>query len=84
MVCVVLVVLGSCENLLDNEPKSEINSENFYQTEQDALAAVFACYEYLGGGAFNDNFGGMNYNYYWVIQVLASDEGQKKDAVVVK
>jgi len=84
MVCVVLVVLGSCENLLDNEPKSEINSENFYQTEQDALAAVFACYEYLGGGAFNDNFGGLYYNYYWVIQALASDEGQNNDAVVDK
>lgn len=82
--CMILTVMTSCENLLDDQPQSEINSENFYQTEEDALAAVFACYEYLGGGAFNDNFGGLYYNFYWVIQALASDEGQNNDAVVDK
>jgi starch-binding outer membrane protein, SusD/RagB family len=80
----ILMMAASCEGLLDNQPKSEINSDNFYQTEADALAAVFACYEYLSGGAFNDNFGGLYYNNYWVIQALASDEGQNNDASIDK
>lgn len=82
--CLIFTTLLSCEDLLDDQPVSEINSENFYKTEADALAAVFACYEYLSGGAFNENFGGFYFNFYYVIQALASDEGQNNDASVDK
>ena len=78
------LTIWSCEDLLDKAPLSEINSENYYTTESDAEAAVFACYEYLGGGAFNESFGGVYHGIWITIHALASDEAINNDADITK
>ncbi len=74
--CLLIAVFTSCEDLLDDEPVSTITTDNFYKTQDDALAAIFACYEYLGGGSFNETYGGAYFTNYWIMASDASDEGQ--------
>ncbi len=72
---VVLVVTG-CSDFLNEEPLSLINSETFYKTESDAIAATNAIYEYLTVGTegiFEEGFGGIFFNDYWVIKDILSD-----------
>ena len=50
-----LALLGGCgKKYLDLQPVDQITTQNFYQTESDALQAVTACYSQLGvGGQYN-------------------------------
>jgi len=76
MVTVVFVfTLPGCD-ILNEDPKSIITTENFYQTEEDAIAAVNALYDYLSvgtAGIFDQDFGGIFFNDYWVFHDLVSD-----------
>ncbi len=70
-----LLTLIRC-NFLDEEPLSTINSETFYKTESDAIAATNAVYEYLTVGTegiFDRGFGGIFFNDYWVFKDILSD-----------
>ncbi|MFT7196445.1 MAG: hypothetical protein ACI83W_000803 [Marinoscillum sp.] len=75
-----LVLLGifqftSCD-FLDEVPIAVINTETFYQTEDDAIAATNSLYEYLTVGTegiFDTGFGGIFFNDYWVIKDILSD-----------
>jgi hypothetical protein len=63
-------------DFLDEDPDSLINTETFYKTEEDAIAATNALYEYLTVGTegiFDTGFGGIFFNDYWVIKDLLSD-----------
>ncbi|MGI4864300.1 MAG: RagB/SusD family nutrient uptake outer membrane protein [Janthinobacterium lividum] len=62
-----LTLLGGCgEKFLDLKPTDSITTDNFYQTESDAIQAVTACYAQLNRGG--------QYNYaLWGIGEIMSD-----------
>jgi hypothetical protein len=45
-----LAVLAGCRDFLVEEPKDQLTTENFYQTEADARAAIAATYRPLSDG----------------------------------
>lgn len=47
-----MIVLGACDSLLEEEPKDFISSVNFYETADDAEAALDAVYAGLNQGSF--------------------------------
>jgi hypothetical protein len=70
-----ILLVSGCQ-FLDETPESVINSANFYTTENDAVAATNALYEYLTVGTegiFARGFGGIFFNDYWVFKDLLSD-----------
>ncbi len=44
---VVIVMLTSCEDFLEKYPLDTVNTENFYKTKDDAIAAINAAYQPL-------------------------------------
>ncbi|NND05292.1 MAG: RagB/SusD family nutrient uptake outer membrane protein [Saprospiraceae bacterium] len=66
----------SCSKALEEEPKSLLTEKAFYITASDAVLAVNAAYDHLGGGTSNSDFGGVYFNNYWVVQALTSDNGK--------
>ena len=62
-----LTLLGGCgQKYLDLKPTDSITTQNFYQTESDAIQAATACYAQLGRGG--------QYNYaLWGIGEIMSD-----------
>jgi hypothetical protein len=62
-----LALLSGCgEKFLDIKPTDSITTQNFYQTESDAIQAVTACYAQLNRGG--------QYNYaLWGIGEIMSD-----------
>src|SRR5690606_41913715 len=44
---VVIVMFTSCEDFLEKYPLDTVNTENFYQTADDAVAAINAAYQPL-------------------------------------
>ena len=74
----LLGTLASCSDFLDEEPKGKQQTGSYYKTEKHALAATNAIYDFLiigyaENGLWDNNFGGVYYNYYWVLQDLFSD-----------
>lgn len=75
IILVSILQFTACD-FLDEVPVSVINTETFYQTEGDAIAATNALYEYLTVGTegiFDTGFGGIFFNDYWVIKDILSD-----------
>ena len=62
-----LALLGGCgKKFLDLKPTDSITTQNFYQTESDAIQAVTACYAQVNRGG--------QYNYaLWGIGEIMSD-----------
>jgi len=76
MLVAAATVFSGCEDFLEEKPKSNITTKNFYQTEEDAVAATNAIYDYLTvgtDGLFEKSFGGVFFNDFWVISELMSD-----------
>lgn len=72
---VAFLFITACD-FLEEEPLSYIMSENYYQTEDDFVAATNAIYDYLSVGTdylWNPSFGGIFFNDYWVFQDILSD-----------
>ncbi len=78
-----LLALGilACKNLLEEDPKDQVFIENFFQTENDATAAVNSIYGILNATSSAPNFGGVYFGSYWVGTGLASDEMENRGAV---
>ncbi|MEQ9405937.1 MAG: RagB/SusD family nutrient uptake outer membrane protein [Cyclobacteriaceae bacterium] len=75
LLLIVIFQFTACD-FLDEIPDAVINTETFYQTEEDAIAATNALYEYLTVGTegiFDTGFGGIFFNDYWVIKDILSD-----------
>jgi hypothetical protein len=75
-----LTIVSGCD-FLNEDPRSTITTENFYQTESDAIFATNALYDYLTvgtSGIFEPSFGGIFFNDYWVIHDLVSDNALEK------
>ncbi|HKK63101.1 MAG TPA: RagB/SusD family nutrient uptake outer membrane protein, partial [Bacteroidales bacterium] len=67
IVILVLMVTWGCEEYLDIKPTDRINTQSFYQTEEDAIAAVTAAYAPLQyEGSFKKDL--------WVIGDIMSDD----------
>ncbi|WGH74981.1 RagB/SusD family nutrient uptake outer membrane protein [Tenacibaculum tangerinum] len=69
--CVILFI--SCEDILEEEPFTEIGTEFFYQDEKDALAALNAVYAQLKEGV------GYYRQQYLSNLFAASDQGRSSD-----
>lgn len=68
----------ACKNLLDEDPKDQVFVDNFFQTENDAIAAVNSIYGILNSTSTAPTFGGVYHSSYWVAVGLASDEMENR------
>ena len=65
--------LSACRTFLDEKPKDRVVQTNYYQTEQDAVAALNSVYAYLGSYSTGST-AGVYHSTFWVTAGLASDE----------
>jgi len=79
----ILLLCGvlACKNLLEENPQDQVFIENFFETENDATAAVNSIYAILNATSSAPNFGGVYFSAYWVTTGLASDEMANRLAV---
>ncbi len=75
-----LVFFGSCRDILDEDPKDQVFITNFFQNENDAIGAVNAIYAALNSTSTGPTFGGVYHSTHWVMQGLASDEMNNRQA----
>ncbi len=76
-VALIAIGLGGCNDLLDQQPQSQIATSNAYQTADDASRAVAAAYHRLMGNNWCcDPPGGGGY-MHWVIANVATDDAVK-------
>lgn len=66
-ILIISLSLVSCEDILDKDPLGRLDAGSFFQTAEDAVAAINAAYEPL---LFNNN----NSNFYWAMGVVTSDD----------
>jgi hypothetical protein len=69
----IALVGSSCKKFLKEDPKNLVAITNFYQTENDAIAAVNAIYGYLNSTSTGST-AGVYHSTFWVLAGLASDE----------
>ncbi|MCF2487537.1 RagB/SusD family nutrient uptake outer membrane protein [Dyadobacter sp. CY347] len=67
-----LLWLSSCEDFLKEDPQDRIAQDRFYQTAEDATAAVNAVYSNLGSTSSGPE--GIYHSTTWIAAGLASDE----------
>lgn len=67
------ILLPSCGDFLEENPKDRIAVSNYYTTEEAAISAVNSIYAHLNGQS-GDSFGGVYFGGIWVAPGLASDE----------
>lgn len=63
----LLLLISSCQGILDKEPIATLDTGSFFQTEDDAVQALNAAYHPLVFSSTNDNF-------YWAMAEVTSDE----------
>ena len=76
LLCTVMgLSLYSCSDFLEEDPKNQVATTNYYTTQQDAIAAVNSVYAYLGAyDIARGNTAGVYHSTFWVTLGLASDE----------
>lgn len=62
-----VIVLSSCQKILDKEPLGILDSSSFFKTSQDAQQAINSAYGPL-------MFSNENNNFYWAFGEITSDE----------
>ena len=62
----------ACEDFLKEDPQDRVAQDRFYQTEEDAVAAVNSIYANLGSTSSGPE--GVYHSTTWVTQGLASDD----------
>jgi len=67
-----LLWLSSCEDFLKEDPQDRIAQDRFYQTAEDATAAVNSVYSNLGSTSSGPE--GIYHSTTWIAAGLASDE----------
>ncbi|SDG22198.1 Starch-binding associating with outer membrane [Dyadobacter soli] len=67
-----LLWLSSCEDFLKENPQDRIAQDRFYQTAEDATAAVNSVYSNLGSTSSGPE--GIYHSTTWIAAGLASDE----------
>jgi len=75
-ICLLLgLTITSCDDFLTEDPKDRVAQNNYYQTEQDAIAAVNSIYAYLGSYSTGST-AGIYHSTFWITTGLASDNMQ--------
>jgi starch-binding outer membrane protein, SusD/RagB family len=78
-ILLLLFIVTSCSDFLEEKPKDRISTSNYYTTEEDAISAVRAIYAY-----FNSQSEGLLVGIYtqvlWATVGLASDEMKNNQA----
>src|SRR3954469_24069598 len=69
----IAFTFSSCSKFLEEDPKNVVAVTNYYQTENDAIAAVNAIYSYLNSTSTGST-AGVYHSTFWVIAGCASDE----------
>ena len=69
----IIFIVPSCSKFLEENPKNFINTDNFFQTEQDAISSVNSIYAYLNSQSAAP-FTGTYHSTFWAVIGLASDE----------
>ncbi|MBK8566774.1 MAG: RagB/SusD family nutrient uptake outer membrane protein [Saprospiraceae bacterium] len=79
-ILILLLTVGffACKGLLEEDPKDQVFVDNFFQTENDATAAVNSIYGILNATSSAPSFGGVYFSNYWVATGLASDEMENR------
>ncbi|MBA9077287.1 MULTISPECIES: RagB/SusD family nutrient uptake outer membrane protein [Rufibacter] len=72
-VLLAVLVLPSCQDFLEEDPKNFVAITNYYKTPDDAIAAVNAIYAYLNSTSTGST-AGVYHSSFWVAAGLASDE----------
>lgn len=70
--------LSSCDNFLDLTPQGQVNSENYFTSDQNAITAVNGIYDLLGqseGKGPDDRW--MNHHYEFFMGSMVSDDSEK-------
>ena len=70
---IIILSGSSCKKFLKEDPKNLVAITNFYQTENDAIAAVNAIYAYLNSTSTGST-AGVYHSTFWAMAGLASDE----------
>ena len=84
LIFVLLIIAGfSCSKLLEENPRDQVFVENFFETENDAIAAVNSIYAILNSTSVGPTFGGVFHSSYWVGMGLTSDEMENRLAGAV-
>ncbi len=83
LLSLALPVNWACQGLLEEDPKDQVFVENFFQTDNDAVAAVNSIYAILNSTSSAPTFGGAYHSSYWVTAGLASDEMENRLAGAV-
>ena len=73
IILTAIITLSSCKKFLEEEPKNVVAVTNYYQNENDAIAAVNAIYSYLNSTSTGST-AGVYHSTFWVIAGCASDE----------
>lgn len=73
IVLLIMLLGSSCKKFLTEDPKNLVAITNFYQTENDAIAAVNAIYAYLNSTSTGST-AGVYHSTFWAMAGLASDE----------
>ena len=73
IILAAIITLSSCKKFLEEEPKNVVAVTNYYQNENDAIAAVNAIYSYLNSTSTGST-AGVYHSTFWVIAGCASDE----------
>lgn len=80
------ILIVSCSDFLDENPKDKVAQSNYYKTSQDAVAAVNAIYAYLGAynldalGPFPGSTAGVYHSTFWYTIGMASDNMMNNQA----
>jgi starch-binding outer membrane protein, SusD/RagB family len=73
LVLLLSLILSSCSDFLEENPKTDIFVTNYYKTEQDLVESVNSIYAYLN--AMSDfPYGGVYFDPFWTIMGDGSDE----------
>jgi hypothetical protein len=76
VVCIMGIILSSCEKFLEEKPKNTVSEENYYTTEEDAISAVNSIYAYLNVTSAPPFSFGVYHSDFWLAAGLAADELQ--------
>ena len=78
LLMIATLTIVACNNLLEEDPQDQVFVDNFFQTENDAIAAVNSIYSILNSTSAAPTFGGVYHSSYWVVTGLASDEMENR------
>lgn len=72
------ITFFGCSDFLMEDPQDQVFVDNYFETENDAVAAVNSIYGILNSTSLPPTFGGAYHSSYWVATGLASDEMENR------